>query len=105
MLAAWAESIACSVRSSWSESCSIISWSGSAREMPKLVFRVVLSAGGGAYRLRGVAIGVWAPKGSSAGVAGLEVHGGEPIGTVTGLEVGGGEPRGTVLKPKLFKGH
>jgi hypothetical protein len=69
------------------------------------VFRVVLSAGGGAGRLRGTAIGVWVPKGSSAGVTDLEAGGGEPRGAVTGLEVGGGEPRGTVLKPKLFKGH
>jgi hypothetical protein len=52
--------------------------------------------------LRGSAIAVWAPKGSAAGVADLEVGGGEPGGTVVGLEVGGGEPRGTVLKPKLF---
>jgi hypothetical protein len=73
--------------------------------MPKLVFQVVLSVGGGAECLGGAAIGVWAPKGSAAGVTGLEVDGGEPIGTVAGLEVGGGEPRGTVLKPKLFKGY
>jgi hypothetical protein len=69
------------------------------------VFRVVLSAGGGAEHLRGAAIGVGAPKGSAAGVADLEAGGGEPGGTVTGLEVGGGEARGSVLKPKLFKGH
>jgi hypothetical protein len=99
------ESIACSMRSNRSESCSIIWRSGSARETPKLVFRGVLSAGGGVEGLRGGAIGVWPPKGSSAGVANLGVGGGEPRGAVVGLEVGGGEPRGTVLKPKLFKGH
>jgi hypothetical protein len=105
VLAAWAESIACSMRSNCSESCSIIWQSGSARETRKLVFRVVLSAGGGAGHLRGAAIGVWAPKGSSAGVADLKMGGGEPGGTVMDLEVGGGEPKGTVLKPKLFKGR
>jgi hypothetical protein len=55
--------------------------------------------------VRSAAIGVWALKGLAAGVAGLEVGSGEPIGTVVGLEVGGGDPRGTMLKPKLFKGH
>jgi hypothetical protein len=69
------------------------------------VFRGVLSAGGGAECLRGGATGVWAPKGSSAGVADAKIGGGEPGGTVADLEVGGGEPRGTVLKPKLFKGR
>jgi hypothetical protein len=105
VLAAWADSIACSMRSNCSESCSIIWRSGSARETPKLVFRGVLSVGGGAECLRGGAIGVWAPKGSSAGVTDLKGDGGEPGWTVADLEVGGGEPRGTVLKPKLFKGH
>jgi hypothetical protein len=93
------------MRSNRSESCSIIWRSGSARETPKLVFRGVFSAGGGAESLRGGAIGVWAPKGSSAGVADLKGDDGEPGGTVTDLEVGGSEPRGTVLKPKVFKGH
>jgi hypothetical protein len=106
VLVAWAESIACSMRSNRSESCSIISRSGYAREMPKLVLRGVLSAGGRPECLRGGgAIGVWAPKGSSAGVADPKMGGGEPGGTVADLEVGGGEPRGTVLKPKLFKGR
>jgi hypothetical protein len=93
------------MHSNWSESCSIIWRSGSAREMTKLVFRGLLSAGGGAEHLRGEAIGVWAPKGSSAGVTDLKMGGGEPGGTVADLEVGGGEPTGTVLKPKLFKGR
>jgi hypothetical protein len=56
-------------------------------------------------RLRGGAIGVWAPKGSSAGVVDLKGDGVGPGGTVADLEVGGGEPKGTVLKPKLFKGR
>jgi hypothetical protein len=73
--------------------------------MPKLVFRVGLSVGGGAEHLHSAAIGVWVPKGSAVGVVGLEVGSGEPIGTIVGLEVGGSEPRGTVLKPKLFKGY
>jgi hypothetical protein len=93
------------MRSNRSESCSIIWRSVSAREMSKLVFRGVLSAGGGAERLRGGAIGVWAPKGSSAGVVDLKGDSGGPGGTVVDLEVGGGEPKGTVLKPKLFKGR
>jgi hypothetical protein len=105
VLAAWAESIACSMHSNCRETCSILWWSGSAREMPKLVFRGVLLVGGGAERLRGGAISVWATKGSSAGVADLKMGGGEPGGTIPDLEVGGGEPRGTVLKPKLFKGR
>jgi hypothetical protein len=105
VLAACAESIACSMRSKRSESCSIIWRSGSGREMPTLVFRGVLSVGGGVERLRGGAIGVWAPKASSAGVPDLKGDGGAPGGTVAYLEVGGGEPRGTVLKPKLFKGR
>jgi hypothetical protein len=33
--------------SNCSESCSIIWWSGSIRETPKLVFQGLLSAGGG----------------------------------------------------------
>jgi hypothetical protein len=69
------------------------------------VFRGVLSVGGGAERLRGGAIGVWAPKGSLAGVADLKGDGGGPGGTVAYLEVRGRDPRGTVLKPKLFKGR
>jgi hypothetical protein len=69
------------------------------------VSRGVLPAGGGAERLRGGVIGVWAPKGSSAGVMDLVVGSGEPRWAVTDLKVGGGEPRGTVLKPKLFKGR
>jgi hypothetical protein len=93
------------MRSNRSESCSIIWRSVSAREMPKLVFRGVLSVGGGAERLRGGAISVWAPKGSSAGVADLKGDGVGPRGTVADLEVGGSEPKGTVLKPKLFKGR
>jgi hypothetical protein len=105
VLAAWAESIACSMRSNCSESCSIIWRSGSARETPKLVFRAVLSAGGGAERLRGGgAIGTWAPKGMLAGIAGLKGDGGEPGGTVADLEEGGGEPIETVLKPKFLRG-
>jgi hypothetical protein len=51
------------------------------------VFRGVLSAGGGAQRLHGGAIGIWAPKGSLAGVADLVVGGREPRGAVTDLEV------------------
>jgi hypothetical protein len=106
VLAAWAESIACSMLSNCSESCSIISWSGSTRETPKLVFHGVLSAGGGAERLcGGGAIGVWAPKGMSAGIAGLKGDSGEPRGTVTDLEEGGGEPIETVLKPKFLRGR
>jgi hypothetical protein len=94
------------MRSNCSESCSIIWWSGSARETPKLVFRGVLSAGGGAERLRGGgASGVWAPKGMSAGIAWLKGDGGEPGGTVADLEEGGGEPMGIVLKPKFLRGH
>jgi hypothetical protein len=69
------------------------------------VFRVVLLVGRGAGCLYGMAISVWALKGSAAGVADLEVGGGEPGVTVVGLEVGGGESRGTVLKAKLFKGR
>jgi hypothetical protein len=72
--------------------------------MPKWVCRVVLSAGGGAGRLRGAAIGVWALKGSSAGVTDVKMGSGEPGGTVADLEVGGGEPKATMLKPKLFTG-
>jgi hypothetical protein len=98
--------MAYSMRSNCSESCSIIWRSGSAREMPKLVFRGLLSAGGRAERLRdGGAIGVWAPKGTSVGVAELKGDGGEPGGTVADLEGGGGEPRETVLKPKFCKGR
>jgi hypothetical protein len=104
VLAAWAESMACSIRSNCSESCSIIWWSGSARETPKLVFRGLLSAGGGAERLLGGgAIGVWAPKGMSARIAGLKGDGGEPGGTVADLEAGVGEPMETVLKPKFLR--
>jgi hypothetical protein len=47
--------------------------------------------GGGAGYLHSAGIGIWGPKGLAAGVA--------------GMEVGGGEPRGTMLKLKLFKGH
>jgi hypothetical protein len=73
--------------------------------MPKLVFRGLLSAGGGAERLHdGGAIGGWAPKGTSVGVAELKRDGGEPRGTVVDLEGGGREPRETVLKPRFFKG-
>jgi hypothetical protein len=68
-----------------------------------LVFRGLISAGGGAERLRdGGAIGVWAPKGISAGIAGLTGDGGEPGGTVADLEEGGGEPIEIVLKPKFW---
>jgi hypothetical protein len=64
----------------------------------------VVIAGGGAERLRdGGAIGVWAPKGTSVGVAELKGDGGEPRGTVADVEGGGGEPRETVLKPKFWK--
>jgi hypothetical protein len=105
VLAAWAEIMACSIRSNYHESCSIIWQSGSAREMPKLVFRGLLSAGWGVEHLCGRAIGVWVPKGLSAGVTELKGDGGEPGGTVPDLEEGGREPRGTVLKPKFFKGH
>jgi hypothetical protein len=106
VLAAWAESMACSMHSNCSESCSIIWRSGSAREMPKLVFRGLLLAGGGAERLRdGGAISVWAPKGTSVEVAELKGDGREPGRTVTDLEEGGGEPRLTVLNPKFCKGR
>jgi hypothetical protein len=98
--------MACSMRSNCSESCSIISRSGSTREMPKLVFHRLLSAGGGAECLHdGGAIGVWAPKGTSVGIAGLKGDSGEPRGTVTDLEEGGREPIETVLKPKFLRGH
>jgi hypothetical protein len=56
--------------------------------MSKLVFRVVLLAGGGAGYLCSADIGVWELKGSAIGVM--------------GLEVGGREPRGTMLKLKLL---
>jgi hypothetical protein len=106
VFAAWAEGMACSMRSNCSESCSIIWQSGSTRETPKLVFCGLLSAGGGAERLHGGgAIGVWAPKGMSAGIAGLKGDGAEPGGTVADLEEGGGEPMETVLKPKLLRGR
>jgi hypothetical protein len=106
VLLAWVESIPCSMRSNCSESCSIIWRSGSARETPKLLFRGLLSAGGGAERLRGGgAIGVWAPKSMSAGVVELKGDGGEPGGTVADLEEGGGEPMETVLKPKFLRGR
>jgi hypothetical protein len=106
VLTACTESIACSMHSNCIESCCIIWWSGSTRETPKLIFRRVLSAGGGVERLRGRgAIGIWAPKGMSAGIAGLKGDGGEPRGTVTDLEEGGGEPIETVLKPKFLRGH
>jgi hypothetical protein len=105
VLAAWVESIACSMHSNCSESCSIIWRSGSAREIPKLVFHGVLLARGGVERLHGRgAIGVWAPKGMSAGIAGLKGDGGEPGGTVADLEEGGGKPIETVLKPKFLRG-
>jgi hypothetical protein len=52
--------MACSMHSNCTESCSIIWRSGSAREMPKLVFCGVLLARGGAERLHGGgAISVW----------------------------------------------
>jgi hypothetical protein len=51
------------------------------------------------------AIGVGAPKGSSAGVTELKGDSIEPRGTVMDVEEGGREPRGTVLKPTFFKGH
>jgi hypothetical protein len=105
VLAAWAESIACSICSNCSESCRIIWQSCSAREMPKLVFHGLLSAGGGAECLHGgVAIGVWAPKGTLVGITGLKGDGGEPGGTMADLEEGGREPMETVLKPKCFRG-
>jgi hypothetical protein len=106
VLAAWVESIACSILSNCIERCSIIWQSGFARETPKLVFRGLLSAGGRAECLcDGGAIGVWAPKGISAGIAGLKGDGGEPRGTVADLEEGGGEPMEIVLKPKFLRGH
>jgi hypothetical protein len=105
VLAAWADSMACSMHSNCSESCSIIWRSGSARETPTLVVRGLLSAGGEVERLRGGgAIGVWAPKGTSVGIAELKGDGGEPAGTIADLEEGGGEPIETVLKPKFFRG-
>jgi hypothetical protein len=104
-MVAWVESIAYSMHSNCSKGCSIIWRSGSAREMPKLVFRWVLSVEGGAECLYSGAIGVWAPKVAVAGVADGTMGDGEPRGTITDLEVGGGKPRGTVLKPKLFKGY
>jgi hypothetical protein len=74
--------------------------------MPKLVFHGGLSAGGGAERLQGRgAIGIWAPKGMSAGIAGLKGDGREPGGTVADLEEGGGEPIETMLKLKPLRGH
>jgi hypothetical protein len=73
--------------------------------MPKLVFRGVLLAGGGAEHLHGGAIGVWAPKGLAVGVMSMEVGGREPRGAVADLKVGGGQPRETMLKLKLFKGY
>jgi hypothetical protein len=51
VLAAWVESIACSMHSNCIESCSIIWQSGSTRETSKLVFCGLLLAGGGAERL------------------------------------------------------
>jgi hypothetical protein len=88
VLAAWVESIACSMRSNRSESCSMIWRSGSARATPKLVVRGLLSVAGGAERLRGGgAIGVWAPKGSLARDAELKGDAGGPGGTVADLEV------------------
>jgi hypothetical protein len=106
VLPACAESMACSMRSNCSESCSIISRSGSTRETPKLVFRGLSSAGGGAEPLHnGGAISVWAPNGMSVGVAELKGDGGEPGGTVTDRDGEGGEPRETVLKPKFCNGH
>jgi hypothetical protein len=70
------------------------------------VFRGLLSAGGGAERLRDRGpIGVWAPKGMSAGIAGLKGDGGEPGGPIADLEEGGGEPIETVLKPKFLRGR
>jgi hypothetical protein len=105
VLAAWAESIACSICSNCSESCSIIWQSGSAREMPKLVFGGLLLAGGGAeYLCSWGAIGVWAPKGTSVGIAALKGDSREPRGTITDMEEGGREPMETVLKPKVFRG-
>jgi hypothetical protein len=97
--------MAYSIYSNQSEHCSIIWWSGSTREIPKLVFRGVLLVGGGAEHLHGGAISIWAPKGLSVGVTELKGDSRGPRGTVVDLEVGGGKPRGTVLKPKLFKGH
>jgi hypothetical protein len=106
VLAAWAESMACSMCSNCSESCSMIWRSASAREMPKLVFHGALSAGGGAECLHGGgAISVWGPKGMLAGIAGLKGDSGEPGGTVADLEEGGGEPIETVLKPKFLGGR
>jgi hypothetical protein len=106
VLAAWAESMACSMCSNCSESCSIIWQSGSAREIPKLVVYGLLSAGGGVEYLHGGgAISVWVPKGMSAGITGLKGDGGELRGTVVDLEEGGREPMETVLKPKVFRGH
>jgi hypothetical protein len=74
--------------------------------MPKLVFLGVLSAGGGAEHLRsGGAVSIWAPKGMSAGIAGLKGDGREPGGTVADLEEGGSKPIETMLKPKFLRGH
>jgi hypothetical protein len=95
--------MACSIHSNCSESCSIISQSGSTREMPKLVFRGLLLAGRVAEHLCGGAIGVCTPKGLLAGVVELKGASGEPGGTVTDLEEGGREPRETVLKAKFCK--
>jgi hypothetical protein len=79
------ESIVCSMCSNCSESCSII-W-------------------GSEYLHGRGAIGVWAPKGMSAGIAGLKGDGREPGGSVTDLEDGGGKPIETMLKPKCFRGY
>jgi hypothetical protein len=74
--------------------------------MAKLVFHVVLLAGGGAERLcSGGAISIWAPKGMSAGITGLKGDGGEPRGTVMDLEEGGREPIEAVLKLRFLRGH
>jgi hypothetical protein len=106
MLAAWVESMACSICSNCSKRYSIIWQSSSAREMPKLVFQGLLSAGGGAEYLcsRG-AISVLVLKGSLVGVTELQGDGREHRGTVTDLEGGGRESKETVLKPKFCKEH
>jgi hypothetical protein len=105
VLAAWVESMACSMHSNCSKSCSIIWRSGSAREIPKLVVHGLLSAGGGVeYLHSGGAISIWAPKGILAGIAGLKGDSMEPRGTVIDLEEGGREPMETVLKPKFLRG-
>jgi hypothetical protein len=100
VLAAWAQSIACSMHSNWYQICSIVWQSVSSRGVPNLVFWVVLLVGGGAECLCDKGIAAWVPEGSVAGVVDLEV-----AAECAGLEEGASMPRGTVLKPRFFKGH